>query len=293
MIDWQAVCDLLFERLGLSSRPLRARQLGGGDINQAFLLEDGRQRFFIKLNRAAMLPMFEAESLGLAAIRNSGCIRLPEVYLVASHGEHAFMAMEYIDFGARGDNARLGRQLAAMHACSRSEFGFSGDNFIGSNPQPNTPSGDWVEFWQTNRLGYQLSLGEGNGFDAGLLRQGRRLNQQVGLFFRDYQPRPALLHGDLWSGNHASDGEGNPVIYDPACYFGDHEADLAMLELFGDPGDAFFAAYHEIYPIDAGYPLRRDLYNLYHLLNHANLFAGGYLSRSRVMIDSLLARLGC
>jgi fructosamine-3-kinase len=135
-------------------------------------------------------------------------------------------------------------------------------------------------------------LARRNGLDARLIDSGERLSQQLGQFFVSYRPRASLLHGDLWSGNWGADEQGDPVIYDPACYYGDHEADLAMMELFGRPSERFFAVYHERFAIDAGYSQRRDLYNLYHLLNHANLFGGGYAGQAQRVIDSLLAGLG-
>ena len=126
---------------------------------------------------------------------------------------------------------------------------------------------------------------------AKLIDRGIRLTGHLAQFFTTYQPQASLLHGDLWSGNWGFDHVGNPVIYDPACYYGDHEADLAMMELFGNPVARFFARYRECFPIDAGYAERRDLYNLYHLLNHANLFGGGYTSQALQSIDRLLAQL--
>ena len=178
-----------------------------------------------------------------------------------------------------------------MHACQRSRFGFDCDNTIGSSPQPNPPGNDWIEFWRDARLGHQLQLAQARGLDAALIDAGLRLAQCLPAFFTHYAPRPSLLHGDLWSGNQGCDRRGNPVIYDPACYFGDHETDLAMMELFGNPGERFFAVYREHFPIDADYPMRRDLYNLYHLLNHANLFGGGYPDRAWHVIQQLLARV--
>jgi len=139
------------------------------------------------------------------------------------------------------------------------------------------------------RLGFQLELATRNGLNADLIDAGYRLAEDLTKFFASYHPRPSLLHGDLWSGNQGADVEGNPVIYDPACYFGDHEADLAMMELFGHPGEGFFASYNEHFPIDPGYAQRRELYNLYHILNHANLFGGGYARQAQRMIEGLLA----
>ncbi len=267
----------------------RAVPIHGGDINQAFRLECDQRRFFVKLNRSELLPMFVAEKAGLEAIRNSATIRVPEVFLTGQEDDRAYIVMEFIELGGPADAERFAAELAAMHRCYNDQFGFEVDNAIGSTPQRNTFSADWIDFWRRQRLGFQLELAAKNGFDAGLIDAGNRLAQSLEKFFTGYQPRPSLLHGDLWSGNQGVDREGRPVIYDPACYFGDHEADLAMMELFGHPGKRFFAIYDEHFPIDAGYARRRDLYNLYHVLNHANLFGGGYAAQAGRMIERLLA----
>ena len=156
--------------------------------------------------------------------------------------------------------------------------------------QPNAYAESWIDFWREQRLGFQLELARANGLSAGLIDSGYELAARLDSFFTQYQPQASLLHGDLWGGNQGADADGNPVIYDPACYYGDHEADLAMMELFGGPGARFFAVYDENFTIDAGYPLRRDLYNLYHVLNHANLFGGGYAGQAQSMINRLLTR---
>jgi protein-ribulosamine 3-kinase len=291
VIDWPALAHDLAAQSGESAGRVRSVPLAGGSINSAFRLESDAGRYFVKLNRAARKSMFLAEQRGLEAIRASAAIRVPGVYQVGCESDCAYIVLEYIELTAAPAGDRLAQDLAAMHACVQPRFGFEIDNTIGSTPQVNRRSDDWVEFWRLHRLEYQLALARHNGMPSALLDSGARLAQQLGHFFESYRPLAALLHGDLWSGNYAADGAGNPVIYDPACYYGDHEADLAMLELFGNPGERFFACYRERFPIDAGYPLRRDLYNLYHLLNHANLFGGSYVAQSQRVIDRLLAQL--
>ena len=289
MIDWQALTGRLAEVLGRPLDAPRATSLAGGDINRAFRLDAGRERFFVKLNRAEREAMFVAERAGLDALRASATIRAPRAYLVGRDGAHAYIVMEFIELAGRPAPERLAADLAALHGSFAERFGFDCDNTIGSTPQPNAWRADWVGFWREQRLGQQLELGARNGLDATLLAAGARLQERLEEFFAGYHPRPALLHGDLWSGNQGADAQGNPVIYDPACYYGDHETDLAMMELFGHPGERFFAAYRELRPIDPGYARRRDLYNLYHVLNHANLFGGGYAAQAARMIDGLLA----
>ncbi|HUV21960.1 MAG TPA: fructosamine kinase family protein [Gammaproteobacteria bacterium] len=291
MIDWELVSAKLAVILQQPLGHVQATPLGGGDINRAFRLDCGAARFFVKLNEAGREAMFVAEREGLEAIQRSRTIRVPEVYLSGSVGEHACIVMEYIDLDGPLDPDRLAQALAAMHGCRQQRFGFHTDNTIGSTAQINSWNTDWVEFWREHRLGFQLQLARRNGLDTLLIDRGLQLADSLGQFFTNYQPQPSLLHGDLWSGNQGADAAGNPVIYDPACYYGDHEADLAMMELFGSPGARFFDAYREHFPIDSGYSERRDLYNLYHLLNHANLFGGGYASQAQQVIERLLAQL--
>lgn len=291
MIDWQALAQALPTGQRQSSGELRVSALAGGGINRAFSLETGSGRYFVKLNRADREAMFVAEHRGLETIRDSGTIRVPRVYLTGHSGEQSYIAMEYIEMRADVEVSSLARALASMHGCFQDQFGYCIDNTIGSSPQVNRLTKDWVDFWREHRLGLQLALAQHNDLPRRLIDSGARLAQDLDGFFDGYRPRASLLHGDLWSGNWGADAEGNPLIYDPACYFGDHEADLAMMELFANPGERFFAAYQECFAIDAGYSSRRDLYNLYHLLNHANLFGGGYAAQAQKIIDELLALL--
>jgi fructosamine-3-kinase len=290
--DWQSIGAQLAQGLRLPSGEARATPVHGGDINQAFRLELAERKFFVKLNRADLLAMFDAEMAGLDAIRRSGAIRVPEAFITGCEGDSAFIVMEYIELGGRADARRLAHSLAAMHGCVNDRFGFTLDNTIGSTPQCNRFDRDWIGFWRRHRLGFQLELARRNGIGGELIDAGHRLAERLAGFFPGYEPRPSLLHGDLWSGNQGADSEGNPVIFDPACYYGDHEADLAMMELFGSPGERFFSCYNEIFAIDPGYRTRRELYNLYHVLNHANLFGGGYASQALRMIERLLVELG-
>ncbi|MDO8262983.1 MAG: fructosamine kinase family protein [Gallionella sp.] len=173
-----------------------------------------------------------------------------------------------------------------------SRFGFPHDNFIGTTPQPNGWKDDWVDFWREHRLCFQLHLAAQNGYGGQLQALGGKLLDMLPAFFAGYTPQPSLLHGDLWSGNHAFLADSTPVIFDPAPYYGDRECDLAMTELFGGYPTDFYAAYRAAYPLDAGYAVRKDLYNLYHILNHANLFGGGYVRQAEQMMQRLLAGVG-
>jgi fructosamine-3-kinase len=170
-----------------------------------------------------------------------------------------------------------------------SRFGFPHDNFLGTTPQPNGWTDGWLTFWRERRLGYQLRLAAQNGHGGNLQKLGERLMDALPAFFEGYAPQPSLLHGDLWGGNYGYLADGASVIFDPAVYYGDRECDLAMTELFGGYGADFYAAYRANWPLDAGYAVRKELYNLYHILNHANLFGGGYVRQAEQSMHALLA----
>jgi protein-ribulosamine 3-kinase len=266
--------------------------VGGGSINEAYRLEgvDGA-RFFLKLNDARHLPMFVAEAAGLDAIAATNTIRVPHPIAHDSAGGQSYLVLEHLELSAHGDAKLLGVQLAALHRCTGEKFGFAQDNFIGTTPQPNSWANDWINFCREQRLGFQLHFADRNGYGGQLQRLGEKLMAELPSFFADYTPQPSLLHGDLWSGNHAFLTGGTPAIFDPAVYYGDRECDLAMTELFGGYSADFYSAYRTAYPLDTGYARRRDLYNLYHILNHANLFGGGYARQAEQMMQQLLAEI--
>jgi fructosamine-3-kinase len=266
---------------------------GGGCINQAYRIRgDDDRQFFLKLNAANRLAGFTSEAAGISEIAATRTICVPQPIAHGIAGAHAFLVLEYLDLNERGDAAMLGEQLAALHRCQAKQFGFSQDNFIGSTPQPNAWTDDWLTFWRERRLGFQLALAARNGFGGRLQQYGAQLMDRLEGFFVGHRPAASLLHGDLWGGNHAFLADGTPVIFDPAPYYGDREADLAMTELFGGFGADFHAAYRAAYPLDEGYAARRDLYNLYHILNHANLFGGSYPRQAEQMMQRLLSELG-
>jgi protein-ribulosamine 3-kinase len=267
------------------------RRVGGGDINEAEQLvgQDGR-RFFVKLNRTERLAMFEAEADGLNEIAATGTITVPGPVCTGIDGQRSFLVLDYLALDGRGDPAELGRQLAAMHRTTQPKFGWWRDNTIGATPQTNAQADDWPDFLRDRRLGFQLDLAERNGAPQRLIRQGERLLADLAVFFKGYEPVPALLHGDLWGGNYGY-ADGEPVLFDPAVYYGDREADLAMTELFGGFPSAFYEAYRAAWPVDPGYEVRKSLYNLYHILNHFNLFGGGYAGQAEHMVGRLLSEI--
>ena len=269
---------------------LATTPVGGGSINEAYHLDgtDGA-RYFLKLNETRHLGMFVAEAAGLKALAATSTIRVPRPVVLGSTESQSYLVLEHLELGSRGDAKLLGAQLAALHHCHTDRFGFSADNFIGTTQQPNAWTDDWVAFWREHRLGFQLRLAEKSGYGGQLQRPGEKLMDALPAFFANYTPQPSLLHGDLWSGNHAFLADGTPTIFDPAVYYGDRECDLAMTELFGGYSGDFYAAYRAAYPLDAGYAMRKELYNLYHILNHANLFGGGYARQAGQMMERLLA----
>lgn len=292
MTQWQIIAQHIAESTGKPFNPLEPREVGGGCINTGVRLTDGERSYFVKLNDSELLEMFEAEADGLRELARTRTIRVPDPLCCGLSGSQAYLVMEYIDMGhgGRSGSELAGRQLAEMHRTSHPRFGWFRDNTIGSTPQLNQGSDDWIDFWRERRLGYQLRLAERNGYGGTLQRKGERLMDHFQVLI-DHQPPPSLLHGDLWGGNLAYAGDGNPVIFDPAVYYGDREADLAMTELFGGFGNRFYDAYREAWPLEPGYSTRKVLYNLYHILNHLNLFGGGYLSQASSMIDRLLAEV--
>ena len=289
---WNHIASAVAEATGEDFAPGAPRSLGGGCINAAYRLEGEGASYFVKVNRAAGLEMFEAEADGLREMGAAPGLRIPRPVCTGSAAGQAYLVMEYLPLGGRGDPEALGRGLSGMHRVVRPEFGWWRDNTIGDTPQPNGPEGDWVTFWRRHRLGFQLELAARNGHGGRLQQRGERLLAAMDGLFRDHRPEASLLHGDLWSGNYGYTGEGEPVLYDPAVYFGDREADLAMTELFGGFPRAFYAAYREAWPLDPGYEVRRTFYNLYHVINHLNLFGGGYATQAQRMTDQVLAELG-
>lgn len=289
MPDWSSIAKHLRDagiRLGDAAIP---RPVGGGDISAAWRLDTDGSELFLKTGPASSIEMFAAEAEGLAEIASAKAVRVPEVFAIGQTEEAAFLALEWLSFERTSAKSErlLGEQLAKMHHTVKDRFGWHRGNTIGLTPQHNDWSADWVEFFREHRLGYQLRLAAESGFAGELQDQGARLLRRLRLFFDAYKPVPSLVHGDLWGGNWAS-CDGVPVIFDPAVYYGDRETDLAMTKLFGGFGGAFYDAYESAWPLEPGSPERQNLYQLYHVLNHLNLFGGGYLSRALALMRALL-----
>jgi fructosamine-3-kinase len=252
-----------------------------------------QSRSFVKTGGADDLPRYAAEANGLAALRATGAVRVPQVLACGLVADQARLEIEFLDLRGldRASGALLGRQLADLHRHVGERFGFVEDNWIGGSPQANGWREEWPRFFVERRLRPQLQWARDKGTDKLLLEQGESLAERLAAFFVDYHPKPSLLHGDLWGGNASALPDGTPVIFDPAVYYGDREADVAMSELFGGFPESFYAGYRAAWPLDSGYETRKTLYNLYHVLNHYNLFGAGYLNQARRMTGRLLAEL--
>ncbi len=276
----------------LQARSIRA--IAGGSINECYrATAAGARTLFIKLNGPDCAAMFAAESAGLQALRRAGAVRVPEPLARGATADAAWIALEWLDLeaGTPRAGARLGELLAAQHRHTAPRFGWERDNTIGTTPQPNAWLDDWPGFWRERRLAPQLRLAAAAGHGQALAGKGERLLDVLPQLFAGHQPVASLLHGDLWGGNWAMTGAGEPVIFDPAVYYGDRECDLAMTELFGGFPREFRDAYEAAWPLPPGYARRRDIYNLYHVLNHLNLFGGAYLGQAGSLIDRLLTAL--
>ena len=277
---------------GVSAKPESV--VHGGSINKCLRWPTARGPVFVKRAPLARLALFEAEADGLARLRQAGSVRVPETLALGQSDDEAFLALEWLDLvepDTRSEE-KLGEALAWQHRNRAQAYGLERDNFIGATPQRNGMLDDWVSFWRERRLLYQLDLAAKNGHGGRLQDRGRQLAGVMDVFFATYRPAASLLHGDLWGGNRGALPDGMPVIFDPAVYFGDREADVAMTALFGGFGARFYSAYAATWPMDQAAGTRRAVYNLYHVLNHLNLFGGGYREKAEGLIDRLLAAAG-
>ena len=288
MPEWPAIFAALRRYDLIVGEAARPRPVGGGDISSAWYVDAGTQAIFLKTAPAASIDVFKGEAAGLDELRNANAVRVPELVACDTAGPHAFLALEWIDSEPPGaaEATLLGAALAAQHRCSKEQYGWHRDNTIGATPQRNRWCDDWVTFFSDHRLGFQLRLAADNGYRGELQAEGAALLGQCGRFFSGYTPASSLLHGDLWGGNWTASGD-QPVIFDPAVYYGDRETDIAMTRLFGGFGEAFYRAYSESWPLAAGHESRLGLYQLYHVLNHLNLFGRSYLGRALALIREL------
>jgi fructosamine-3-kinase len=288
---WTKIGEEITQATGKKFEIVDRLPIGDGSINQAYLISNGQKRYFVKLNQSNLVEMFAAEAKGLSEIAATETIKVPAVICSGVADDRSYLVLEYLELI---DNAtpqnwnQMGRDLAKMHQRRISpdrQFGWHTDNTIGSTPQINTWEDNWATFFTNHRIGYQLQLAQSNG---GKFPRAEQLIAKIPSLLANYRPKPSLVHGDLWSGNAGFTTAGIPVIFDPASYWGDREVDVAMAALFGGFPNAFFQGYSDVYPLDPDYSTRKILYDLYHILNHHNLFGGNYQGQANNMIDRLL-----
>ena len=281
----------LSQSLGTPLDVTGIRNIHGGSIHRALRVPARDGAVFVKVAAAGAYDTFVAEAEGLDALRAVRAVRVPAVLAVVATPTHACLALEWLELqspDAAGE-ARFGEQLAVQHRASAERFGWHRANTLGATPQPNDWSVDWLAFFRERRLRHQLALAAQRGASAALVDRGAQLCARLSAWFAEHAPSPSLLHGDLWGGNWSATAGGEPVIFDPAVYYGDREADIAMTRLFGGFGPAFYRAYERVWPLPPGAGARVELYNLYHVLNHYNLFGGSYERQALGMIERLLA----
>lgn len=287
---WNSIATQISQVTGQLFHATHQRPVGGGSINRAFAISDQDHRaYFVKLNDASCLAMFEAEALGLQQIAATQTIRVPLPICWGTTQDSAYIVLEWLDlgYGTHRAWAAMGQQLAAMHrVASPQGFGWERNNTIGLTPQINAWMSDWIAFFAEQRISYQLQLAQQRG---GHFPQAAQLLAAIPQILAGHQPLPSLVHGDLWSGNAVVTQLEEPVIVDPAVYFGDREVDLAMTELFGSFPNDFYRAYNQAFPLEPGYRQRKLLYNLYHILNHFNLFGGSYEHQANQMMATVLS----
>ena len=293
-MNWNYIGNHITEVTGKKFTVSKWQVLNGGCINRAFSITDGRDYYFVKHNTVNHVEMFAAEELGLQNLWESHTIRVPKPICYGVTENNSYIVLEWLDLESPGDqNAYylMGKKLAELHRWQNPEveyqdkFGWVRNNTIGSTLQINTWDDSWIEFWTEYRLGFQLRLAAKKGGNFPL---ADHILSAVKTILANHAPRPSLVHGDLWGGNAGVTEDGEPVIYDPAVYWGDREVDLAMTELFGSFPSEFYQGYNEVWPLSEGYEYRKILYNLYHVLNHYNLFGGSYGGQANSMIKYLL-----
>lgn len=283
-----AILECLSQHLGQTCALEKCELAAGGDINTSYQLTTDKGCYFVKTHPAPIAQtMYHAEWVGLVELSRQTQLKVPQPLGVGQGQDLFFLIMENLHLGGRSNDAVLGKGLAALHQQKAARFGFAEHNFIGTTPQINTWSDNWAEFWWQCRLQPQLCLAYENGYRKKLQPLEAALQQATEKYLGHHQPIPALVHGDLWRGNVGFDQQTNPCIFDPASYYGDREVDLAMTQLFGGFSAVFYQAYQEQWPLPSGHQARVPLYNLYHLLNHLNLFGGGYLGQCLGEIDRL------
>jgi len=285
---WESIANHISHEIGHTFEITTREQILGGDVNQAYLLSNGRLRYFVKINDKDAITNFTAEAESLQRLKTSNTIKIPDVIVCGTTKKNAFLVLEFIHVSAlidRFQSYQAGKQLAELHRWDvQKEFGFDQDNYIGFNIQPNSWNKNWARFFSEQRIGWQLQLLHDKGISF------VNIDTFVDWIYEKlahHKPRPSLLHGDLWTGNLGETTQG-PLFYDPASYWGDRECDIAMSMLFGLFPKTFYQGYNDVNPLPQDYSKRIPIYNLYHTLNHCNCFGGHYLSQAELMVKNLM-----
>lgn len=284
---WASIREQLSLVLGYSFTIKDKQTLDGGNISHVYLISDGIEQYVVKTNSRDFLVQYLAEEHSLSSLHHTHKITVPKVILTGQTKSHAFIVLQYLPttpLRAEQTSYQLGQQLAELHQWGeQKQYGYDDDNFIGATPQPNTWTNKWHQFFAEQRIGWQLQLLKERGIELVDIDQFVALIKQR---LANHHPKPALLHGDLWQGN-VGETETGAVCYDPACYWGDRECDIAMTELFGGFPQSFYAGYQSIWPLHQHYEQRRPIYHLYHVMNHCYLFGGEYLVQAQALIDEI------
>lgn len=286
---WQRLTQQLSDTLMFQFDLVEKTKISGGDINDCYMISDGEQRYFVKTNTRDFLTKFEIEGENLRALRETSTVSLPELVMIGTSKNHAFIVLNYLPTKPLDDannSYEFGVQLAKLHQWGdQKEYGFDTDNYIGTTLQPNQWHKKWSRFFAEQRIGWQLQLLREKGIELVNISEFLEVIQTR---LANHNPRPSLLHGDLWHGNVANSVTG-PICYDPACYWGDRECDIAMTQLFEGFQPEFYQGYESVLPLSLDYEERKTIYNLYHILNHYNQFGGHYLAEAESLIKEILS----
>ena len=287
LLNWPKLESRFKSDFGSSFVIHSADPVAGGDINLAFHLITNQGPFFVKLNTPDRADMFATEREGLLELAKCSALRVPEPVSMGQTANAAYLCMEYLDLVEEFDQARLGAAVAELHQPIGQAFGWQSNNFIGSSVQHNGWGDDWADFFWERRLEPQIMkmIDASSSFPTSALNP---LRQRVTNLLSDRSYEPSLVHGDLWHGNVGMTADGRVCLFDPAVYWGHSETDLAMARLFGGFSEEFFDAYDAARPQEAGYEVRRLIYQLYHLFNHFNLFGDSYLEQCTSHIGKIL-----
>lgn len=286
---WQSISRHISESIERDFKLVDKQSISGGDINKAFVIRSYHDTFFVKINDKEFLSNFISEADNLKTLALSSMISVPDVICIGTSKSHAFLILSFHDCHPLENDDECfeaGAILAQLHTWGeQKEYGFDQDNYIGATVQPNPWHKRWSKFFSEQRIGWQLQLLSEKGI---FFSDIDTIVELVEVQLAHHQPKPSLLHGDLWAGNVSGSATG-PIFYDPSSYWGDAECDLAFTELFGRFSSAFYSGYKSQKPIDKGYDDRKSIYNLYHVLNHCNCFGGPYISQAQQLIDRLQA----